>query len=217
MESEYLYHLNSAPLRPRETMALHCTGKKEKKLHKSYLVKALIFLRWFHYLHIPLYTELNFHVRKSQSVAGTFLFGCSFKKRMKNLEGKINSWKTKFILTRKLKAYSHAKQLEKLGLSKSLWMTKNKVQLNEAAVKLKQRSAKEKTPHLSSSFLKQLGDKNLEQWFNPPSIQSCRTRCTCRAHILEPQVSRSPKEHREVPWKLTPQREEGIEEEISIS
>lgn len=63
---------------------------------------------------------------------------------MKNLEAKINSWKMKFILTRKLKAYSHAKQLEKLGLSKSLWMRNDKVQLNEAAVKLNQRSAKGK-------------------------------------------------------------------------
>lgn len=170
-------------------------------------------MMWFHYLHIPLYTELNFHVRKSQSVAGTFLFGCSFKKRMKNLEGKINSWKMKFILTRKLKAYSHAKQLEKLGLSKSLWMRNDTVRLNEAAVKLKQ---KEKT----LTFPKKLGDKSLEQWLNPASIPSCMGQVSLQSTPLPSCCTRylgAFKEHREVAWKLTSQREEGTEEEISIS
>lgn len=133
---------------------------------------------WFHYLHIPLYTELNFHVRKSQSVAGTFLFGCSFKKRMKNLEGKINSWKMKFILTRKLKAYSHAKQLEKLGLSKSLWMRNDKVQLNEAAVKLKQKKCKRKKLTFLPPFPNNLKIKiwNSGSIHLPPS-------CTRQVHL----------------------------------
>lgn len=176
-------------------------------------------MMWFHCLHIPLYTELNFHVRKSQSVAGTFLFGCSFKKRMKNLEVKINSWKMKLILTRKLKAYSHAKQLEKLGLWKSLWMRNDRVQLNEAAVKLKQ-SAKEK----KLTFLPPLPN-NLEiKVWSSGSIHlpspAVWARCTCRAtpsHPWSTSYLEAFKEHREVAWKVTPQREEGTEEEISIS
>lgn len=175
-------------------------------------------MMWFHCLHIPLYTELNFHVRKSQSVAGAFLFGCSFKKRMKNLEGKINSWKMKFILTRKLKAYSHAKQLENWDFQNHPGWEMIKFNWMKQLLSKSKEVQKEKT-HLSSPFPKQIGDKNLEQWFNP-SIPGVRARCTCRAHTFPSQCTRNLeafKEHREVAWKLAPQREEGTEEEFSIS